>query len=211
MDTYPSPFDAATTELFSGQAQVLAVPAGTRLFGHGMPCRQFALVYSGIVRVQTVSESGREIVLYRVHPGEACVMTTACLLAHAPYAAEGVAETECRIAMLPEAGFEQLLAQAPSFRQFVFAACGKRLVDLMLLFEEVAFQRIDIRLASFLLQTAQDELTLTHQAIASELGSAREVISRQLGEFERRGWLRLQRGKIELRDRAALQALLERR
>ncbi len=199
--------DAETAQIFARHAQIAEVPAGTRLFGHGMPCERFVLVQDGTVRVQTVSENGRMIVLYRVGPGEICAMTTSCLLGDVPYAAEGIAETNCRIAILPRAIFEQQIAQSAAFRRFVFAMHGRRLVELMQLFEDVTFQRIDVRLAKYLLGSAQTALHITHQDIATELGSAREVISRCLKEFERRALVCLHRGSIEILDRGALRQL----
>ncbi len=199
--------DLAQIGLPANAGERIDVPAGQRLFGRGSPCNQFVLVLSGVVRVQTVSPSGREITLYRVGPGEACVMTTACLLAGVAYAAQGVAETPCALLILSRPAFELQLAGSETFRRFVFGAFGTRLVDLMTLFEEVTFERMDVRLADYLLQSGADELDITHQAIATELGSAREVISRHLKEFERRGWVSLLRGRVRVRNQQAMRAL----
>jgi CRP/FNR family transcriptional regulator len=187
--------------------EIIDVPAGLKLFGPGAPCERFVLVLSGSVRVQTLSPGGREIVLYRVQPGQACIMTAACLMAGAAYAAEGIAESACRLQVLARTEFEQRMAESGQFRRFVLEVCGTRLVQLMLLFEEVTFERIDVRLAAHLLRNGNDALDATHQAIALELGTAREVVSRHLKEFERRGWVDIQRGRIGIRDRTALRAL----
>ncbi len=197
-------------QIFATHAQTIDAPAGTRLFGHGMACTQFVMLKSGSVRVQTVSENGRMIVLYRVSPGEICTMTTSCLLGDVPYAAEGIAETDCQLSALSRATFEELIVQSAPFRHFVFAAHGKRLVEVMQLFEDVTFQRIDVRLAKYLLNAPQDGLIATHQDIAHELGSAREVVSRCLKEFEHRHHVRLQRDRIDVLDRAALHLLANR-
>ena len=151
MDASLLPFDAETAADFSRLARWVEVPEGARLFAHGMPCSQFVLIRSGVIRVQVASRSGREIVLYRVHPGEACVMTNMCLLSGRPYAGEGLTETACSFDTLPLDAFDTLLGRSGSFRQYVFATCGRRMVDLMQLFDEVAFQHMDVRLAAFLL------------------------------------------------------------
>ncbi|MCY1298068.1 Transcriptional regulator SdrP [compost metagenome] len=199
--------DPRTASEFSRLAHTRQVPAGTRLFAHGADCTHFVRLRAGRVRVQTVSPQGREIVLYRVHPGESCIMTNACLMSGRAYAAEGIAEADCTLEVLAHGDFDRLMEQSAAFRQWLFASCGERLVELMLLFENVAFQRIDIRLAARLLEPGQNSLALTHQQLAAELGSSREVISRQLKEFERRGWVRLGRASLEILQAQALRAL----
>ena len=179
------------------------------MFGEDSPCQAFLIVMNGQVRVQKVGENGREIALYRVGPGETCVVTTVCLMSGTDYNAEGIAETDIHAQMLPVSGFRALLAESEGFRDFVFRAYSTRISDLLLLLEEVSFGRIDQRLAACLLERADaaGEMAMTHQELAAELGTAREVVSRQLKEFERQGWLALGRGRVALRDRAALLAL----
>jgi CRP/FNR family transcriptional regulator len=187
----------------------MSVPAGTVVFGPGRMPEHLLLLLSGTVRVQQTSESGREIVLYRVSGGESCVMTTACLLASQDYTAEGIAETAVEAVAIPRALFEELLAESQAFRRFVFRAYAERMTDLFLVVEDVAFRRMDIRLAQKLLDLADggDRVAATHQRLASELGTAREVVSRQLGEFQRRGWVTASRGTIRIDDRAGLAEL----
>jgi CRP/FNR family transcriptional regulator len=148
--------------------------------------------------------------LYRVEAGATCIVTTACVLAGLPYDAEGIAETDIQAQALPIGRFFQLLGQSATFREFVFRAFGTRIADLLMLIEEVAFGRIDQRLASHLLERSRGRGTLrvTHHDLAVDLGTAREVVSRQLKEFERKGWVILARGQIELAEVAALQALV---
>ncbi|HTH17071.1 MAG TPA: Crp/Fnr family transcriptional regulator [Magnetospirillum sp.] len=183
------------------------MPAGTVLFQDGSECQAYVLVLDGSVRVQKVSENGREIVLYRVEAGQSCVLTTNCLIAREDYAAQGIAETDIRALVLPAATFRALLAKSEAFRDFVFSAYATRIGDLLMLIEEVAFGRIDVRLAGWLRQRAGSAIRVTHQEVAVELGTAREVISRQLKEFERRGWVALGRGRIEVTDAAGLATL----
>lgn len=201
--------DPAVRETLLRQSNVVAVPGGTVIFGPGKAPEYLLLLLSGRVRVQQVSGGGREIVLYRVEAGESCVLTTACLLAHEDYTAEGIAETDVRAVALPRAVFDDLLARSAEFRSFIFTAYSRRITELFHVIEDIAFQRIDIRLAQRLLDLARgtDHIKATHQQMAAELGTAREVVSRQLGEFHRRGWIAQSRGVIDLTDRAGLERL----
>ncbi|MGE5517306.1 MAG: Crp/Fnr family transcriptional regulator [Bacteroidota bacterium] len=198
--------DPDSARMLESAARLVAIPAGTVLFQDGSECSTYVLVIDGSIRVQKVSEGGREIVLYRVEAGQSCVLTTNCLIAREDYAAEGVAETEVRALVVPATTFRTLLGKSEPFRDFVFAAYASRIADLLMLIEEVAFGRIDVRLAGWL-RTRTDEIRATHQDIATELGTAREVVSRQLKEFERRGWVMLHRGRIEIKDRNGLASL----
>lgn len=185
------------------------LPAGTVVFRDGDSCQAYTLILEGCVRVQKVSESGRQIVLYRVEPGQTCVLTTNALMTDLPYGAEGVAETDVRAAVLPASTFQALLGCSAVFRRFVFSAYAARISDLLLLIDEVAFGRIDARLAHVLLTRADNSgiVVATHLDLAMELGSAREVISRQLKEFERRHWVNATRGQVRVTDAAALDRL----
>ena len=188
-------------------ARPVTIPAGTIVFQDGATCANYVLVIEGSIRVQKVAENGREIVLYRVEGGQSCVLTTNCLIGGEDYSAEGVAECAVKALVLPATSFRALLACSDVFRAFVFSAYATRISGLLLLIEEVAFGRIDMRLASWLAERGGGELKATHQDIAIELGTAREVVSRQLKEFERRGWVALGRGRLDIRDAAALAAL----
>lgn len=212
-DKFPglSGLSEKVSTLLDARAKFIALDQGTVIFGPGNPAENLLLLVSGTVRVQQLSEGGREIVLYRVHAGESCVLTTACLLAFEDYSAEGIAETDIEAILIPRDTFDEMMATSKDFRAFVFEAYSKRITDLFLVIEEIAFKRMDIRVAQKLLelQDADAILHLTHQQLATELGTAREVISRQLKEFERRGWLSLSRGTIELCDAAAIERLAD--
>lgn len=201
--------DPDSARTLENSARMVAIPAGTVMFQDGAECSSYVLVLEGSIRVQKVSENGREIVLYRVESGQSCVLTTNCLIAREDYSAEGIAETEIKALILPAATFRTLLGKSEPFRDFVFSAYAARIADLLMLIEEVAFGRIDVRLGGWLRQhaDAKAEIRATHQDIATELGTAREVVSRQLKEFERRGWVVLHRGRIEVKDRDGLGSL----
>ena len=193
-------------EKLVARSRVVDVPEGTVIFGPGVAPENLLLLLDGTVRVQQVSEGGREIVLYRVHAGESCVLTTACLLAYEDYSAEGIAESNVQAVAIPRTVFEDLIRDSSVFRRFVFTAYSKRITDLFVVIEEIAFRRVDIRLAQKLLELGAEggHVRLTHQQLATELGTAREVVSRQLQEFQRRGWVHSGRGDVDLLDQASL-------
>jgi CRP/FNR family transcriptional regulator len=195
-------------EMLVNRSTVVDVPEGTVIFGPGKAPDNLLLLLKGTVRVQQLSESGREIMLYRVNAGESCVLTTACLLAYEDYSAEGIAETDVSAVAIPRSVFDDLVSQSEIFRRFVFSAYSRRITDLFYIIEEIAFRRVDLRLAQKLIERAHgtDEVKATHAQMASELGTAREVVSRQLSEFQRRGWIVQSRGEIHLADRPALEA-----
>ena len=208
IDTYPAlaSLDSPLREtLLLRHLQPMQAGGGSTLFSPGDPCRGFPLVLDGEIRVALRSPQGRSIELYRVSPGELCVLSTTCLLGQRPLPAEAKAVGPLRLAILDAAGFDLCCAQ-PAFRRFVFGLLTDRLAELMAVVEAVAFQRLDQRLAQALLGRGQVVLT-THQALAEELGSVREIVSRLLARFERAGWVRSGRERIELLDPAALRDL----
>ncbi|MDG1168335.1 MAG: Crp/Fnr family transcriptional regulator [Sulfitobacter sp.] len=204
-----SRLDPATKKLLLDRSKIVDVPEGTMIFGPGNSPENMLFLLDGTVRVQQVSDTGHEIVLYRIHAGESCVLTTACLLAYEDYSAEGFAETTVQAAAVPRGVFDDLVAQSKQFRDFVFAAFSKRITDLFLMIDEVAFQRLDVRLADRLIELShgEEKIATTHQKLSVELGTAREVISRQLQEFQRRGWIEQARGSVSLLNRIQLEKL----
>jgi len=203
--------ESATQRRLADEARPVTLPAGTTVFHDGDACSNYLLVLDGTVRVQKISSSGREITLYRVGDGQTCILTTTCLLSGERYPAEGITETEVRAIVLGNGLFQALLAESLGFRQFVFAVYARRVTDLIVLVEEVAFGRMDLRLASRLRDSADASgmVAATHQELAAELGSAREVVSRLLKDFEQRGLVALHRGRVELLDRTALDQLAD--
>ena len=198
-----------TRQTLHDKSAVISAPAGTTIFGPGNSPENMLFLLDGTVRVQQVSEAGHEIVLYRIQAGQSCVLTTACILAFEDYSAEGICETDIQAAAIPRAVFDDLVAESKEFRDFVFAAFSKRITNLFVMIEDVAFQKMDVRLADKLitLSEGRDRVTTTHQKLSVELGTAREVISRQLQEFQRRDWIAQSRGCVDLLDRSALEKL----
>lgn len=189
-------------------SQLLQLPPDTRVFDEQSPCSSFPLVLEGSIRVSKVAPSGREIVLYHVAPGGSCIVTSSCLLGQCDYNATGETETEVTLVALPRSTFESLMANDREFRRFVFHEFGERLARLMILVESIAFQRLDQRLAAWIMDNAP-VVRATHQQIADELGSVREMVSRLLGQFAERGWVHLGRERVRITDPSALQRLAE--
>lgn len=191
--------------------RLITVEPGKPLYQHGQACENYLLILSGSVRVQKLSEKGQVITLYHLVAGRACELTTTCLLGGKNYPAEAVAETNVRAVLIPKADFQEALVQIPGFRDFVFSSLDKGMNELIGLVEDVSFGRMDARLARCLLQLANTvhPIEVTHQALAEELGTAREVISRLLKGFERHGWLRLLRGRVEIIDWQSLRDLAQ--
>ncbi|MGE0373635.1 MAG: Crp/Fnr family transcriptional regulator [Gammaproteobacteria bacterium] len=190
----------------ASEAQLLRVPAGAVIFDANQPCRGFPLLLEGAVRVSMSAPSGREILLYRVEPGQGCILSGGCLLGHSDYAARGVAEGDVTLANLPPALFNELLLAHEPFRRFVFGMYGERLAEVMQLVEEVAFRRLDERLAQLLIHRGP-VIEATHQKLAEELGSVREIVSRLLRSFESRGWVKLERERVTVTDPKGLAEL----
>ena len=193
---------AALLQRIVDAMQTMDVPAGTTVFDEHQPCRGFPFVLGGAIRVIKLSAGGRELPLYRVLAGESCIISSSCLLGHADYNARGVSEGPTRLALLPRPLFDEMLGE-PAFRNFVFALFSERMAELMQLVEEVAFRKLDQRLAALLLGKGR-VVHATHQQLADELGSVREMVSRLLKGFTEQGLVRLGREQIEVLDAAGL-------
>lgn len=192
-------------------ASPVTVPADTVMLCKGDSCSSFLLVTKGSLRVHETSESGREIVLYRVFPGDVCVLSLNSLLDDVPFSAEAVSETPLEGVALSPQQFQQALAESAGFRNFVLSTLARRMCDVLARVDEIAFRRLDHRLACTLFQLFQqngtETLKITHQDLAKELGTTREVTSRLLKDFEQKqGCIRLHRGSIELVSRNDLAA-----
>lgn len=189
-------------------SMVKTVPKGTVLFDEHSPCQAFPMLLDGSVRVVKSAPSGRELQLYRVLPGESCILSTGCMMGNAPYSATGIAETDLTLVALPPHLFHKLLSEQAPFRNYVFGLFTERITELMQLVEAVAFHKLDQRLAALLLGKGRIVHT-THQQLADELGSVREIVSRLLKTFAERGLVSLGREEIELTDPPALRQIAE--
>ena len=201
---YPA-LSAIAADAAAEFVQHVQVPSSTTLFHEGEPCSGFPLVLQGEVRVARGSAGGRQLELYRVTPGEMCIVSTACLFGSVPLTAHGTTTAPTELLLLSPPGFNRWCADE-AFRRLVFGVFADRLADLMALAEAVAFQRLDQRLAGALLGRG-NPLRRTHQQLADELGTVREIVTRLLRRLERDGLLRCGREQIELLDLPALRAL----
>lgn len=194
-------------DILAKSARIVEAPVGTIGYREGGACGAYVMRLSGQSRVYKMSSSGREILLYRVAAGETCVITTTCLLGNSNYPASTIVEEPIRDVIIPSAAFNQLMIDSPVFRKFVMENYGALISDLIVLLDEVAFHSLDARLAKLLLDAGSATISRTHQLMADELGTAREVVSRQLKRFEQKGWVALGRGHVELTNRLALEKL----
>lgn len=174
----------------------------------GDRCQTLPLVLSGEARVYRTSPAGRALTLYRIEPGESCILTASCLLSDRDFPAFAEAETAVDALLVPADVFVWLFARAAPLREHVFSLLARRLGDVIELVDAVAFQRVDVRLAAHLLAQADEtaRVTRTHEALADALGTSREVVSRALKEFERRDLVALSRGQVTLLDAAGLRS-----
>jgi len=188
---------------FEETATLVTAPRGKRLFDVGSVCADYPLLIEGTVRIAKSSPEGHELLLYLLNPGESCVVTVVALLGETSFPASGTAMTPLSLFRIPRSLFLQAVLESPAFRVFVFNFLSLRLSHLMTLVDDVAFRRVDQRLASRLLAQAEPD-TATHQMLADELGTSREVVSRILERFQQSGMIKLGRKRIEILDRNAL-------
>ena len=177
------------------------LPAGAFVFHDGDPCEQVGFVLDGAIRVYKAGASGREITLYHVVSGELCMLNVSCVLSHHIYPATAVVETPLRAVLVSGACFRKWVAQSESLRKLVFSLMSSRFAEVVGLVEQVAFARTHERLADFLAERLTvGRLDMTHEQIAAELGSSREVITRLLHDLERSGAVELSRGHVALKN-----------
>lgn len=182
------------------------IPAGRDVFVEGDDANAIALLLKGSVRVYKIGETGREITLYRFGHGESCILTANAILSRKTFPAIATIEYDAEAVMIPAEVFREWIKKYDLWREFVFDLLSDRLNTIMSVVDEVVFQRMDKRVASFLLNQSQNALSvkITHQEIASDLGSSREVISRILEDLSQRGLVESGRGEIKLLDREGL-------
>ena len=195
---------AARSEL--AKLSPTARPAGETIFTPGSAAQAYAIVVSGRVDVTLTGISGREILLYSIEPGQSCIQSTIGLMGDSPYSAEAQTVKDTELVLVPKSLFLTLLNQSEPFRTVVFHAFAARMQTMVTLLEKVAFQRVECRLAERLLELADgtSEINMTQADLATQIGTAREVISRRLEAWSKRGWIRQSRGQITLLDRDAL-------
>lgn len=186
--------------------QFPVLEVGDVAYRQDWPCPNYVMCIDGRTRVFKLSETARELLIYQVQSGGTCVLTTQCLLSGENFPAESSAETRTVLAAIPKATFQTLMQTSAEFRDFVLTDYAKLLSQLVVLLDEVAFSSISRRLARRLIADAGEDglVTKTHQQLAADVGSVREVVSRHLSEWETAGWIATGRGEIRVADRSAL-------
>jgi CRP/FNR family transcriptional regulator, anaerobic regulatory protein len=189
----------ALVDSILSSGQYMSAPPDTLLLSEGQDCPGLVLMLAGEKRVYKATEAGREITLYTVDPGEFCILTAASTLSNSPYPANAKSITEVEMLIIPPDYFQKYISQYQEMRDLIFFHISKNFTDVMELITEVTFKRMDERLLDYLIEKSEDgKLYATHQTIANELGTAREVVSRLLKDFERRGIVILSRSSIQL-------------
>ncbi len=193
------------------KTQAVTLSPGEFICMEGTTCAHLALVLDGTARVYKSGAGGREITLYRVNPGESCILTTSCILSDRPFPAFAVAETALEARVVPAETVQQWMGMHPAWQQYVFDLFASRLDTVIATLEEVAFHQLDARLARLLLdahaETGSDTIAATHEQIAADLGSAREVVSRLLKDLEHDGLVELGRGRVTVTNQTDLQRI----
>jgi len=198
---------AHAAESLAAHAEAIEADAGTEIFRENSPCPSIAFLTSGRVRVYKSSPTGREVTLYRVHPGEACILTTCCVLRDAAFPANAVVDQPITALAVNAARFREWFEREPVWRSFVVNLFSDRLEHVLSLVDAIAFQRTDARLARFIITHAdisRGVAELTHDSAAREIGTAREVVSRILERFADQGLIQTERGRVRLLDPDAL-------
>ncbi len=195
--------DDPLNQYFFEKASIANLPKGQHVCHEGSNCSHLAILLNGTARVYKLGENGKEITLYRVGPGESCILTASCILSHIPFPAFAICETDVEAAVVPASDVRRWLSESSAWQDYIFGLVATRLSNIINVVEDVVFRRMDKRIADHLcnrMDKTGHVLLVTHQEIASELGTSREVVSRILKEFELDGMIKVTRGSIELLD-----------
>lgn len=213
-DAFPfiNDMDPREIEELLNVVSIGAYPTGTVILEEGHACKNIALIIGGSIRVYKLSTEGKEITLYRIGRGDTCVLIVSCLMGNKEYPAIAEVEENVSLMMIPESYFKQLFFKKPAWQEFVFNTLSERLTEVMLVVEEIAFKSMDKRIAAFVYEnidkSSKDSvLEITHEVIAMELGTAREVVSRVLKDFEKKDIVALTRGKIFIKNKILLKKI----
>ncbi len=194
-------FDTLSNEaqtLLLNHAKEIKLPKGMELFAQGDQCKDILFLVEGSVRVYRLHESGQEITLYFLENGEQCNVNLNSAFTDTPAIGTAVCESDIEGYLLPAEVVKTIYTAESSYQQFVFSLFARRLEGMAGLIEDVRFKKLDHRLLDWLHEQNSSEISITHEKLASHLGTSREVISRLLKEFEHNGIVQLYRGRIEV-------------
>lgn len=184
---------------------------GTFVSMEGDSCNYFPIIQSGIIRVYKMSSSGQEMTLYRIKKGESCILTISCLLSNKRFPAVAFVEEDCEVILIPAQVITEWMNKFSSWNEYIYDYLSKVLINVISLLEDITFKRVDIRIAEYLVKSFLSKgriIKATHQEIAADLGTAREVVSRILKDFEKQKLLAVKRGKLIIEDFSSLQKKL---
>lgn len=190
-------------EMIMNNKNIVHYPKGKIMMEEGRACNNYVFILDGVIRVYKISEEGKEVTLYRLGKGDTCVLVLLCLMGNRDYPAFAEVDKDVTMMTISIQDFKSLFYKSVAWQEYVFGSLAQKLVDTMMVVDEIAFKKIDKRIANFILEKLQDgndEIRITHAAIASELGTAREVVSRILKDIERKGGISISRGKIKVLD-----------
>jgi CRP/FNR family transcriptional regulator len=188
---------------FFERVNKIDLPANQPICHQGTQCSHLALVITGSARVYKLAENGREITLYRIGPGESCILTASCIMNGEPFPANAVSEEPIEALLINTADVIRWTDKTSAWRNYLFNLISSRLSEVIGVVEEIAFRRVDHRLADYLIQLSKHNGTRiesTHQTIASDLGTSREVVSRILKDLEQQQMITTARGVINICD-----------
>jgi len=181
---------------------------GTFISMEGDSCNYFPIIKSGIIRVYKVGNKGQEITLYRINSGESCILTISCLLAQNKFPAIAVVEEDSEVLLVPAATLREWIRKYEIWAEYIYNYLSEVLMNVLEIIENISFKKIDVRIIEFLINYSlkhSKTIKLTHQQIAYDIGTAREVVSRTLKELELQNIISQTRGKIVVNDISKLQ------
>jgi len=187
-------------------------PKGETIFHEGDSCAGVPFVTKGCIRVSKFGKNGKEMSVYRVNAGETCILTVSSILSNEPYPLTATVEKDAEAIILPYQDFKLLMEVNPHFQEYIYKTISLRFLEVIKIIDEVIFQSIDERLVKHLLRYTKNDgdlIETTHDKIATEIGTVREVVSRLLKEMERKGWIQLSRGKVTVVERSKLEELMK--
>jgi len=197
--------DPALKDMIFDKSHQRSLAAGSPLFQPGGSCEVLAFVLQGSVRVYMSSDTGRELTLYRIERGQTCILSTSSILGQSPFPAFATVEEDTQAVLVPAKLVLDWMSKSAAWRQFLFGLLNTRMGSILLTLEEILFDRLDLRLVRLLVEVADQNLVKkTHQELAAELGSSREVVSRLLRDLEGKGWIQRHRNGILIVDAKAL-------
>lgn len=202
LETFPfwQNLSPAEQETIADCAQIRRYKKDELVYSHDQECLGLIKVLSGDIRTFMLSDEGREVVLYRLKAGDTDVLSASCVVKQITFETQMVADSDCEILIVPAVCLADFKENNLHVRCFIFEKLGERFSDVMNQMQRILFTRVDVRLADALKehikQSGSPEINITHEQLALEINSSREVVSRILKRMEHEGIISLSRGKV---------------